>query len=104
FCLQNFFISSLLPGSCARKLLAGKPRMANPLSLYCSYSFSRPAYCGVYPHWLATFTINTTLPLYADSGAGAPSMDGNVNSCTLEAAKAEEVSIARRVNVVFIAN
>src|SRR5437870_12875228 len=31
-------------------------------------------------------------------------MDGRLNSCTLEAAKEEQVSMARRVKVVFIAN
>src|SRR5437773_11617963 len=31
-------------------------------------------------------------------------MDGRLNSCTLEAAKEEEVSMASRVRVIFIAN
>src|SRR5262249_16147848 len=73
-----------------------------PWPLYFSYRASRPEYCGVYPHWLATFTMSTTLPLYAESGAGAPSIDGSVNSWILEAAKADDVSKARRPSGVFI--
>src|ERR1019366_5194796 len=89
--LQDVLISSLVPGSWAPKLLAGNPRITNPRSLYFSYSDSIPAYCGVNPHLLATLTISTTLPWYAESGAGLPSIEFRVNSCTLDAPKRDAV-------------
>jgi hypothetical protein len=63
FDLQNLEISSSVPGSCAPNSLAGKPSTARPLSPYFSCSDSSCLYCGVSPHWLATLTIMTTLPL-----------------------------------------
>ena len=41
----------------------GKPTITKPWSCMSSYSRSSPAYCGVSPHLLATFTASTTLPL-----------------------------------------
>src|SRR5258708_9685589 len=63
FELQNFLISSSVPGSCDMKLFAGTPTITSPRSLYFSYSPSSAVYCGVNPHLLATFTSSTTLPL-----------------------------------------
>src|ERR1700679_2569820 len=60
---QKVLISAFVPGSCEPKLLAGKPRITNPLSLYFSYVDSSAVYCGVNPQRLATFTSSTTFPL-----------------------------------------
>src|ERR1051325_9810916 len=60
---QNCLISALLPGSWPANWLQGKPNTLKPLALYFSCSASRAAYCGVRPHFEATFTINRTLPL-----------------------------------------
>src|SRR4029077_4689598 len=44
---QKVLISSFVPGSWAPKLLAGKPTMTKPWSLYLSYKDSSALYCGV---------------------------------------------------------
>jgi hypothetical protein len=56
----------------------------------------------VNPHLLATLTISTTLPWYAESGAGLPSIEFRVNSCTLDAPKRDAVitTLARRSFVI----
>src|SRR3569623_310506 len=72
FFSQNSEISSSLPGSWLPNSLAGKPRIASPLLAYFSCNSSSCSYCGVRPHWLATLTISTTLPLYFDRSTGLP--------------------------------
>ncbi len=44
------------------------------MSLYFRYSVSRPLYCGVNPHRLATFTISKALPRYRSSVVVSPSI------------------------------
>src|SRR5690606_24736628 len=70
--LQNVAISSGEPGSCAPNWLQGKPRTAKPRSAYFSCSASRPLYCGVRPHFEATFTSNSALPSWAARLEGSP--------------------------------
>ena len=53
--------------------LHGKPSTENPRSAYFSWIFSRPVYCGVRPHFEATFTTSVTLPFCSDSMSGLPS-------------------------------
>ena len=48
--MQNVEISSLVPGSCHKKLLAGKPIIIKLSSLYLSYKDCRDLYWGVNPH------------------------------------------------------
>ena len=72
--VQNFSISSFVPGSCLPNSLAGMPMTTSPSFSYFSYSACSPSYCGVSPHLLATFTSSTTLPLYLDSSTGLPLM------------------------------
>jgi len=91
---QKVLISSLVPGSCQRKSLAGNPRTTSPLSLYFWYSASKPAYWGVKPQRLATLTMRVTLPLNRARGVGWPSMEFNVNSWMVEAAERDDASIS----------
>jgi hypothetical protein len=51
------------PGSCCLNWLEGKPMMTSPSDSYRSWSCWSCLYCGVLPHWEATLTIRTTLPL-----------------------------------------
>ena len=60
--VQNCAISAFVPGSCSAKSFAGKPSTAKPWLLKRAFSFSKPSYCGVKPHFDATFTISSTLP------------------------------------------
>ncbi|MNT45326.1 hypothetical protein D3C72_1819050 [compost metagenome] len=69
---QNWPICCASPGSCLPNWLHGKPSTTRPRSRYSSYSFCRPAYCGVKPHSLAVLTTSSTLPWNCDSGTGCP--------------------------------
>ena len=60
---QKVWISSAVPGSWPANWLQGTPSTVNPRSAYSFCSLSRPAYCGVSPHWEATFTSRTAEPL-----------------------------------------
>src|SRR5262245_45714539 len=78
---QNSLISLSLPGSWLPKLFAGKATISRPLSLYCLYSVSRPAYClSVSPQRLATLTMRTGLPLRVPRSSSLPSMSLTLTS------------------------
>ena len=54
--------------------LHGRPTTVKPRSAYFSWSCSRPAYCGVRPHLLATLTSRAGLPpVSSPRVAGVPS-------------------------------
>jgi hypothetical protein len=72
---QNSRISFGVPGSWPPKSFEGNPRMTKPLSLSSWYIFSRPVYCFVLPHLLATLTKRATFPACSLRGAGWPSSD-----------------------------
>src|SRR5690606_25982485 len=52
--------------------LQGTPRTVKPRSAYRSCRRSRPAYCGVRPHFEATLTMSTALPRYWPRSADPP--------------------------------
>ncbi len=60
---QKVEISSDEPGSWPPNWLQGTPRTVKPREEYFFCRFSRPSYCGVRPHFEATFTTRTALPL-----------------------------------------
>jgi hypothetical protein len=70
---QNSWISSAVPGSWPRNWLHGTPSTVKPRSAYFFWRFSSPVYCGVSPHFDATFTSKTAVSLYCDRSAGEPS-------------------------------
>ncbi len=72
FVVQKAWISSFVPGSWLLKLFAGNPATTSPCPRNRSYKFSRPSYCGVSPHFEATFTSSRTLPLNSASEASSP--------------------------------
>src|SRR5579862_1973311 len=80
---QKVLISFSVPGSCAPKSFAGTPSTTSPLSRFSRQSFSSPSYCGVRPHWLATLTTSTALPLNCVIGNAPPSMERNEKSCAV---------------------
>src|ERR1041385_476684 len=80
---QKALISDSVPGSCAPKSLQGTPRTMRPSLRLCAHSDSRPEYCGVSPHWLATLTTSSALPLKFESGSFSPSIDLNSKSYAL---------------------
>ncbi|MDR2918721.1 MAG: hypothetical protein LBV72_05080 [Tannerella sp.] len=47
---------------------------------YFSYSACNCSYCGVNPHFEATFTTNTFFPFSDESGKSLPSIDLTVKS------------------------
>jgi hypothetical protein len=56
----------------------------------------------VYPHWLATLTTSTTLPLEPASGVAVPLRAGMVKSYTLDAANALAERNRRAAKTIFI--
>ncbi|MOA42325.1 hypothetical protein D3C78_1643650 [compost metagenome] len=78
--LQNARMSASLPGSCPANWLHGRPSTLKPRSRYCWYRCSSPAYWGVRPHFEATLTTSTTLPLNGASGRSSPSSAFRVRS------------------------
>src|SRR5206468_4787191 len=65
---QKVLISVSVPGSCDPKSLHGTPSTTRLSSRFALHSASSPEYCGVSPHWLATFTTSSALPLKFASG------------------------------------
>lgn len=60
--VQKSRISASLPGSWRPNWSQGKPSTVRPSSRRARYSSSRPEYCGVKPHFEATFTTSSTRP------------------------------------------
>src|SRR3984885_11123512 len=52
----------------------GNPSTAKPRSRKRRCSASRPTYCGVKPHWLATLTISSVWPAKSPSVCASPSI------------------------------
>src|SRR5260370_42016029 len=80
---QNVLVSDSVPGSWLPKSLHGTPSTTSPSSRLAFQRDSSPEYCGVSPHWLATFTTRTTLPLYFESGRALPSIVRKEKSCAV---------------------
>ena len=55
-------MSASLPGSCPANWLQGKPSTAKPRGPYSACSAWSASYCGVSPHFDATFTTSSALP------------------------------------------
>src|SRR5688500_1704972 len=70
---QKLWISSALPGSWSPNWVHGQPIPPKPLPAYSSCSSSSCAYCGVRPHFEATLTRRSALPLWAARLPGLPS-------------------------------
>src|ERR1700722_18042033 len=54
------------------ELVAGEAETAKPRARNRRCSASRPAYCGVNPHRLATLTISSAWPAKSPSVVGSP--------------------------------
>src|SRR5262245_11055766 len=67
-------MSDSLPGSCPPNWLQGNPSTTNCLTFNRRYRDSRPAYCGVNPHRLATLTMSSERSRYVAMLSGWPSM------------------------------
>src|SRR6185369_7007287 len=67
-------MSASVPGSWSAKLLAGNARIVNPSARLAVYRACSASYCGVNPHFEATFTTSTTSSAYSASVPTDPSV------------------------------
>jgi len=68
----DLFVGS---GLLAAEIVGGEPENRESPVLVLFVERLETGYCGVNPQRLATLTISTTLPWYAERGAGFPSIE-----------------------------